>query len=145
MAEVTPHHSARLFAALAFTACAIFLVSYTWLPSRSDLQREQGTVSHISRQLNTWYEVEVTTASGARVSCRTRRGWPLLGPDRCPLEALERYLDQTVTVAHDGQRLFEVTAGDRIVMDYAAHQQARTIAVVAAVILLALAFLAWKR
>jgi len=83
-------NSTRLLPSLGFTAIALFLATYNWAPARDQLQREQGVVARISPQINTWYEIEITTASGASVTCRTRRGWPLFGPERCPLEKFER-------------------------------------------------------
>lgn len=138
-------HSSRLFASLIFAAIAVFLVSYTWLPQRQSLQHEDGQITQIIPQPNTWYEVEITTSSGARITCRTRRGWPIAGPDRCPLEKFEQVLGQTVKVRHDGKHPYEVTAGSQVVMAYSAHRKTQLLAVVLAGFMLALAVWVWRR
>ena len=135
----------RLFASLILTAIAVFLVSYTWVPALQSLQREEGAVSHIAAQSNTWYAVEILTASGARLSCRTRRGWPLVGPDRCPLESFEQHLGQRVTVLHDGKRPYQVAAGNEMVMDYSSHRRAQLIAIALAGFMLTMAYWIWRR
>lgn len=138
-------NTSRLFAAIAFAAIAMFLVAYTWLPARDSLRREEAKVTQIISQPNTWYEVQITTSSGSRVNCRARRGWPLVGPSRCPLEKLEYLLGQTVNIIHDGKHPYEVTAGNQMVIDYSAHRQTQTIAFVLAGLMLALALLVWRR
>jgi hypothetical protein len=137
--------TARLLASLIFAAIAIFLVGYTWLPAQASLQRESGKITHIVAQPNTWHEVEIITASGVRLTCRTRRGWPLFGPSRCPLETFERFLGQTADILHDGKRPFEVVVAGQRVIDYAAHRQARTLALVFAVLMLAMALWVFRR
>ena len=124
------------FAAAVLAAIAVFLALYTWLPSRDGLQLDAAVVSAITPQRNTWFEVALTTSSGKRITCRTRRGWPLLGPSRCPLAAFETLLGQRVSVLHDDQRAFEVRAGSQIVVDYWAHRKQQTIALVLAGLLL---------
>jgi hypothetical protein len=136
---------ARLFVAFIFFAIALFLVSNTWLPARDSLRSEPGKVSRILAQPNTWHEVEITAASGARVTCRARRGWPLAGPSRCPLEAFEPYLGQSVTVLHDGSRPYEVTADGRMLLSYSVHRQALLIAWAGAGLMLAMAIGVWRR
>jgi len=138
-------HAPRLFASFVFAAIALFLVSYTWLPERDSLRSEPGKISRILAQPNTWYEVEITAASGVRVSCRTRRGWPLAGPSRCPLEAFESHLGQSVTVLHDGSRPYEVTADGRMLLAYSAHRQARMIGWAGAGLMLIMALAVWRR
>jgi len=135
----------RHFAALAFSAIAIFLAIYTWLPARDDLQRAEAKVSNIVSQPNTWYEVEITTSTGIRISCRTRRGWPLVGPNRCPLEKFEHLQGQSLTVMHDGKRPYEVTAGKEMVVDFSAHRKAQMVALVLSVLMLAMAVYVWRR
>lgn len=135
----------RLLTSLVFAAIAVFLVGYTWLPARASLQREVGRIAQIIPQPNTWHEVEIITASGVRLTCRTRRGWPLFGPNRCPLEAFERYLGQTADILHDGKRPFELVVAGQRVIDYAAHRQARTLALVLAFLMLAMAFWVFRR
>jgi hypothetical protein len=138
-------HPSRLFAAFLFAAIALFLVSYTWLPSRQGLQREDGQVTHITPQANTWYEVEITTASGARITCRTRRGWPIAGPDRCPLDQFERVLGQTVQVSHDGKHPYEVSVGSQTLVAYSAHRKVQMLALALAGFMLVLAAWVWRR
>ena len=58
----------RLFATLVFAVIAIFLVTYTWLPARNGLQRDEATVTSIIPQSNTWYEVAITTSNGIRIT-----------------------------------------------------------------------------
>jgi hypothetical protein len=137
--------TARLLASLIFAAIAIFLVGYTWLPARANLQRESGKITQIIAQPNTWYEVEIITASSVRLTCRTRRGWPLFGPSRCPLEAFESYLGQTADILHDGKRPFELVVAGRRVIDYAAHRQAQALAIVLAGLMLAMALWVFRR
>lgn len=136
--------TARIFAALVLAAIAAFLVIYAWVPARHQLRNEEGRVAGIVVRPNTWYEVEIVTASGARLSCRTRRGWPLLGPSRCPLEPFEAIQGREVRVVHDGKRPYEVVAGDRTVLGYAAFRQGEKIAIAIAVMLLAVAFWVWR-
>lgn len=137
--------TSRLIPSLVFATIAIFLVIYTWLPARDSLQRDEARVSNIVSQPNTWYEVELTTSSGTRITCRARRGWPLVGPNRCPLEKFERLLGQSVAVMHDRNHPYEITAGSEIVIDYSAHRKTQMIAIVLAGLMLAMAFLAWRR
>jgi len=138
-------NSTRIFSSLIFAAIALFLLIYTWVPSSGSLQREEARVTNIIPRPNTWYEVEIVTSSGARVSCRARRGWPVMGPARCPLDKFEQYRDQPLVVGHDGKRPFEVSAGNETVMSYAAHRQAQLIAAVISAGMLGLAFWVWKR
>jgi hypothetical protein len=135
----------RIFASSIFVAIAIFLVSYTWLPARQNLQNEEGKVTNIFSQPNTWYEVEIITSSGARVTCRARRGWPLIGPSRCPLEKFENLLGQTVDVLHDKKHPYEVKDRNNTVIEYSAHRKAHTTSIVLAVLMLAMAFFVWRR
>ncbi|MDP3537499.1 MAG: hypothetical protein Q8S26_02215 [Azonexus sp.] len=134
----------RRLASLVFVAIAVFLVIYTWLPARDGLRYEEAQVSNIIPRSNTWYEVELTTSTGTRLSCRTRHGWPLLGPSRCPLERFEQLQGQRVTVLHDGQHTYEVKSANELVVDYAAHRRAQIIAIVIAVLMLAMAFADWR-
>jgi hypothetical protein len=143
--RITMIDTPRLFASSVFAAIAIFLVIYTWLPARNSLQREEAKVTNIISKSNTWHEVEIITSNGTRITCRTRRGWPLAGPNSCPLEKFEHLLGGSVTVMHDGKRPYEVTAGKEIVIDYSAHQKAQIIATVLAGLMLAMAALVWKR
>jgi len=138
-------HSARFFACFVFIAIALFLAGSAWVPAPHKLQREEGKITRIIPQPNTWHEIEIVTSGGVRISCRTRRGWPLVGPSRCPLEKFERHLGQTVTVMHDGERPFEVAAGRQIVVDYSAHRQAQAIALLLAGLMLSMAFWVWRR
>lgn len=135
----------RRFASIVFAAIAIFLVIYTWLPARDGLQHSEAKVSNIISQPNTWYEVEITTSTGIRLGCRTRRGWPLFGPNRCPLEKFERLQGRNLAVMHDSKRPYEITAGSEMVIDYAAHRKAQIVALVVAVLMLAMAAFVWKR
>ena len=138
-------NAARLFASLVFVLISIFLVIYTWLPSRGSLQRDEARVTRIAAQANTWHEVEITTSDGTRITCRTRRGWPLVGPSLCPLEEFERFLWQGISVVHDGRRPYEVAAGNEMIVDYSAHRRAQAIAVALAGLALAMAVLVWRR
>ena len=140
-----PTDSSRIFFSLILVGISIFLLIYTWVPAHDNLLREEGRITNIISRPNTWYEVEIVTSSGVRVSCRTRRGWPLIGPSRCPLEKFEQYLGQSVTLGYDGKRPYEVLAGNEIVMNYSSHRQAQLIAVVISVMMLALSFLVWRR
>lgn len=135
----------RVFASLIFFVIAIFLVIYTWLPARDSLQRGEAKVTNIISQPNTWYEVEITTSNSARITCRARRGWPLAGPSRCPLEIFERLLGQDVSVMHDGKRPYEIKAGNETVIDYSAHRKAQIIAIALAGLMLIMAVLVWRR
>jgi hypothetical protein len=136
----------RIFASTIFTAIAIFLISYTWLPARANLQNEKGKVTNIFSQANTWYEVEIITTSGTRVTCRARRGWPLIGPSRCPLEKFENLLGQTVNVLHDKKHPYEVTdSSSNMIIEYSVHRKTHTISIVLAVLMLVMAFLVWRR
>jgi hypothetical protein len=136
----------RIFASTIFTAIAIFLMSYTWLPARANLQNEKGKVTNIFSQANTWYEVEIITTSGTRVTCRARRGWPLIGPSRCPLEKFENLLGQTVNVLHDKKHPYEVTdSSSNMIIEYSVHRKTHAISIVLAVLMLVMAFLVWRR
>lgn len=135
----------RAFGSVVCAAIALFLIASTWLPGRGGLQREQASITTIIAASNTWHEVELVTAGGTRIACRTRRGWPLFGPERCPLEAFERLLGRTVTVLHDGKRPYEATFGSEVVIDYAAHRRAQAVALVVAAMMLALAAFVWTR
>jgi hypothetical protein len=135
----------RIVASLIFAAIAVFLVSYTWLPARDTLQSEEGKVTRILPLPNTWHEVEIITASGVRLTCRARRGWPLFGPSRCPLEEFEKLPGQTVNVQHDNKHPFEVAVGSHKVIEYSAHREAQMISIVLAGFMLAMAFLVWRR
>ncbi len=137
-------NTSHIFASSIFVAIAIFLVSYTWLPARQNLQNEEGKVTNIFAQPNTWYEVEIITSSGTRVTCRSRRGWPLIGPSRCPLGKFENLIGQTVTVLHDHKHPYEVIASSGMVVEYSAHRKANTISIVLAVLMLAMAFFVWR-
>jgi hypothetical protein len=138
-------NAARRFATLVFALIAIFLTVYTWLPSRDSLERAEARVTGIAAQANTWHEVEITTSDGTRLTCRTRRGWPLIGPSLCPLEKFEALRGQGVSVAHDGRRPYEVVAGSQVIVDYSAHRRTQAIAITLAGLMLAMAVLVWRR
>lgn len=142
---MTMTNTTRLLVSLIFAGIAVFLVGYTQLPSFDGLRREEAKVTNVIAQPNTWYEVEITTSSGIRITCRTRRGWPLVGPNLCPLEQFENLVGQTVQVLHDTEQPYEVTLGTRLIIDYAAHRKARMIAFVLAGLALAMAILIWRR
>jgi hypothetical protein len=133
----------RLFATLVFVVIAIFLVTYTWLSARNGLQRDEATVTSIIPQSNTWYEVVIITSNGTRITCRARHGWPLAGPNRCPLEKFERLLGRSVSVLHNGKRPYEITYGKETVIDYSAHRKAQIIAIVLAGLMLVMAVFVW--
>jgi hypothetical protein len=135
----------RLFASLVFVVISILLVIYTWLPARNSLQHEEAKVTNIIPQSNTWYEVEIITSNGSRITCRTRRGWPIVGPNTCPLEKFEHFLGGSVNVMHDGKHPYEVTAGNETIIDYSAHRKAQIIAIVLAGLMLAMAAFVWRR
>lgn len=138
-------NTARILASSVFTAIAIFLVIYTWLPPRQDLQNEDGKVTNIFARPNTWYEVEIITSSGTRVTCRTRRGWPVFGAGRCPLEKFENLLGQGVNVLHDGKHPYEVTDRGTRIIDYSAYRKAQMVTIALAVLMLAMAYMVWRR
>lgn len=135
----------RLVGSLVFAAIAFFLVFITWLPARDGLHLTQATVRNIISLQNTWYEVQITTEEGSQMTCRTKRGWPLLGPTRCPLERLEQLIGQNVSIMHDGKTFFEMKAGNEVVIDYAAHRKAQLIAIALSGLMLILAVLVWWR
>ena len=135
----------RRLAALIFAAIAIFLVIDTWLPARTSLQTDEARVERVEARPNTWFEVELITAGGARITCRGRAGWPLLGPSRCPIAEFQRLRGQTVTVLHDGRRPYDVVAGGRTVLDFGASRTAQGVAAVLAAFVLILAALVWRR
>jgi hypothetical protein len=141
-------HTARLIVSIVFTAIALFLVTYTWVPSRDSLRSEEGKVSNVMPRPNTWYEVEVMTDSGARLSCRTRRGWvpeAINWANRCPLGQLESVMGQAITVLHDGARPYEVRRGDKIILSYGAHRQAQVTGMILALLMLAMVAWVWRR
>lgn len=129
----------QLIAPTVLATIAVYLIFLTWLPSRQDLLPEEAVVSAITPQRNTWFELVLTTGSGSRLTCRTRRGWPPFGPSRCPIEALEPLLGQKVMVLHDGHRPLEIRAGGQLMLNFSAHRKAQVIAWVIAVVLLAFA------
>ena len=135
----------RLVVSIVFSGMAAFLVVYTWVPARGSLQVDASRVTRIAAQPNTWYEVDITTESGQRLTCRGRYGWPLLGPARCPIERFQPLLGQSVTVAHDGRRAHEVLAGTQTVVSLAAGRQARAVAVALAGLMLLMAAWVWRR
>jgi hypothetical protein len=135
----------RRLAALIFASIAIFLVIYTWLPARTSLQTDEARVERVEARPNTWFEVELITASGARITCPGRSGWPLLGPSRCPIAEFQRLLGQTVTMLHDGRRPYEVIVGPDKVVDYSASRKSQIIALALAGLMLVLAVLVWRR
>lgn len=138
------NNTTRLFASIVFIAISIFLVFYTWLPARDSLQREEAKITNIISLANTWYEVEITTSNGNRIACRTRHGWPLLGPNRCPLEKLQDLQGQNMTVAHDGKRPYEIMVDNKMVIDFNAHRKAQITALAFAGLMLSMAILVWK-
>lgn len=135
----------RLAFSIILAAIAIFLIGHTWVPARGSRREEDGKVSNINAQPNTWFKVEITTTSGKRIACRARRGWPLLGPNRCPLEKFEHIKGKTITVLHDGKRPYEVMIEGRTILSYADHRQAQTFALSISGLLLAMAWSIWKR
>lgn len=135
----------RLIASIVFSGMAAFLVVYTWVPARGSLQVEASRVTRIAAQTNTWYEVDITTESGQRLTCRGRYGWPLLGPARCPIGKFQGVLGQRVAVLHDGKRPYEVMTATEKLLDYSASRKAQVIAAVLAAVMLILAALVWRR
>lgn len=135
----------RIFASLAFAGSATVLIATTWLPLEGSLRRGEATLAGIVAQSNTWHEVQLITTDGIRLACRGRHGWPLLGPDRCPLDKFGRATGQTLSVLHDGKRPLAVTAGKDVIVDLAAQQKARLVAFAIALMLLLMAALVWRK
>lgn len=137
--------TSRFFASFTFAGIAVFLVINSWLPALDRLRQEEGQITSISPRKNTWYAVDIITSSGVRLSCRARRGWPLAGPSRCPLEKFEQHLGQSVSVIHNGKRPYQVSVGNQVLLDYSAHRRAQLVAVTLAGLLLAMACWVWRR
>lgn len=141
----TPRLGPRIFASATFAGIAIVLASQTWVPPRGGLRADEGAVTSVRAARNTWYEVEISTADGARLTCRGRRGGPAIGPSRCPIDAFEQELGKRVSVFHDGQRPFEVKRGDEVILAYAAHRRGQVIGIALAGLTLVGAVLTWVR
>ena len=137
--------NARYFASVTLAVIAVVLIAYTWVPARSSLRSEDGQVTNIVSRPNTWFEVEITMVSGAKVSCRTRRGWPLFGPQRCPLEKLEPLLGRPIVVTHDGSHPYEVKSAGLSIMDFSAHRWSQLIGFTLGILLLAAAYWVQRR
>jgi len=137
--------TARLFASLVFASISVFLVIYTWLPALNSLQREDAQIASITPQGNTWYEVEIISSSGRSITCKSRRGWPFIGPNTCPLKQFEYLLGSKVAVAHDGKHPYQVVAGNEIVISYSDHRKVQIIAIALAGLMLFMAVLLWRR
>jgi len=137
--------SAHLFSVVVFTAIALFLISYTWVPSRDSLRLEEGQITRILPQANTWYEVEIITSSKKKLICRGRKGWPPVALNRCPLDKFFALQGQTVTLLHDTKRPYEVRYHGNRVMEYSVFQNTHRIGIVLALLMLLLVFYVWKR
>jgi hypothetical protein len=139
------HQNHRFFAAIVFVAIALFLAVYTWVPSRYDLQSSEGQIVGIYPQKNTWYEVEMITSGRVRLICRGRYGWPLIGPNSCPLEKFQVLQGQTITLLHDNMRPYEVTLNGKIILNYDTSKNTQRIGIMLAFLMLLMAFYVWKR
>lgn len=141
----TANRGPRIFASAIFAGIAIVLVIQTRVPPRGGLRAAEGAVTSIRAARNTWYEVEISTADGARLTCRGRRGGPAIGPSRCPIEAFEQVLGARVSVLHDGQRPFEVKRGGEVILGYSAHRRGQTMGIALAGLMFAGAVGVWVR
>jgi len=131
---------------VTFAAIAIYLAYATWVPGRDGMRNEPGTVIDIALRPNTWREVTIVTAGGARLTCRGRPGWPLAGPNRCPIERFETLVGRTVHVLHDGGHAYEVMAEGQAVVSYADQRTAQVIGGVLAALMLAMsARIGWRK
>lgn len=140
---------ARSLAAVVFVALAVFFVVYGQIPSWDGLTREHARVAEVAGRKNGWVEAVLVTESGARLTCKGKRGSvpALTGiANRCPVETIERHLGAEVTVRHDGQTPFHAEAEGTVIIDYAEHRQGRLAMIGLAALLLGMAALArWRR
>jgi hypothetical protein len=136
--------TAQLFTSLTFFSIALFLLVYTWVPSKDTLQLHEATISTIIPKANTWYEIQIITSDGAPIICKTRRDWPLFGPSRCPLEKIELLIGQKVSILDNGKQVFEMKFGNEMIIDYSAHRKGQKIGFMLSIFMVIMSILVWK-
>ncbi|MBN1934036.1 MAG: hypothetical protein JW934_05205 [Anaerolineae bacterium] len=126
---------------VVFAAIAGFLIVYTWVPGQRSLTREQGRVTQVVKQKNTWYQATIVTQSGVTLTCRARKN-PMAWASRCPIEEMEKRVGTPVTVSYAQETLYIIESGDVTLLGLQEHRQAQATAIVLAIMLLGMAFMA---
>lgn len=107
-----------------YSAIAVTLIIYSWVPAKSALQQAQARIVSIVPYPATRYDTRFITADGQQLSCVAKglRGWPPAPVNRCPIETLAAPVGETVTVLHDGQAVYEVRQGQQVLLSYSAFR-----------------------
>lgn len=135
----------QIFASITFFSIAIFLLIYTWVPAKESLQSHEATINAIVPGANTWYEIHIVTSEGTLLQCKTRRGWPLIGPSRCPLEKIEPLIGQKVTILDNGKQIFDMKFGNDTIIDYTSHQKSKYIGIFLSLLMLTMTTFIWRK
>lgn len=134
----------RIFASSMFVLVAIVLMVSTGVPSRAGLKQETGKITQIISKPATWYEVEIITASGVRLSCKTKRENYSLRSKMCPLELLELNQGKTVEVQYKKTTPYQLSLNKQFIIDYSAFKKMQMLGVLGAVLMLFMAAGVWK-
>ena len=138
------NQSTRIFVSLIFAGIALFMLNTSCVPNRQSLKQDSAKVTQIIPKKNTWYEVEILTTSGTKLTCKGKRGGPAMGPDRCPIEKFEALIDKTVHVSYKNHSPYEVKLGGMTIIDYEAFQKSQKVAIFIAGLMSVMAIGVWK-
>ncbi|RMD63311.1 hypothetical protein D6833_05795 [Candidatus Parcubacteria bacterium] len=135
------------FAAVVFVGIGVFLVIYSWPPSRAALHEEQATVIRVVPHPASRYNVELVTPQGTRLSCyeNALRDWPPDSLNRCPIEKFYPLVGKTVTVLHDGQYIYEVWSDNTWVLSYLTFRRVQLLMGLLALMMVAMGIATWRK
>jgi hypothetical protein len=135
------------FAAFIFFGIGIFLVIYSWTPSRSSLTKEQGKIVRIVPHRATRYNIEIITQIGNKLSCKENalRQWPPDAINRCPIEKFSPLVGKNIAVLHDGRFIYEAEFKGNIILSYRAFRHFQVIMDIIALLMIGIGVVVWRR
>ncbi|RRS30026.1 MAG: hypothetical protein P794_08705 [Epsilonproteobacteria bacterium (ex Lamellibrachia satsuma)] len=134
-------------AAFIFLAIGIFLVIYSWAPSRSSLTEEQGKIVRIVPHRATRYNVEIITPTGNRLSCKENalRQWPPGTINRCPIEKFSPLVGKNITVLHDGRFIYEAKFKGNTILSHRVFRHFQVMMDIMALLMIGIGVVVWRR
>ncbi len=141
------NNQGRLLVLIVFSAIAITLVVYGWVPARSSLQQDQARIVAIMPHPGTRYNAIFVTGDGRRLTCieNTLREWPPALLNRCPVDTFAAHLGEPVTVLHDGHVVYAVRRGQQVLLPYSAFRWVQGVLLIVALIMVAVSVHYWIR
>jgi hypothetical protein len=107
----------KLFGFFGFLSLSLLVVVWHWVPPRNTLHQEPATIMKVHPHAS-WVDVEMRTDMGIILKCHGRKSSTL-----CPLDRFQAAYDakKKVDVLYKGDRIFEVRAGNDVIVSYDRH------------------------